>query len=240
MKGTVLVVFGIIFGLFSCKDDPIEPKLGSVKFSVNYVVNSEPLQFDTITYTNAAGHKYGLTHLEYYISNIAFNKSDGSSYSTNAVFYINAQKPETNFITIDNIPKGNYTSVTFYTGLDSILNKTNALPNTLDNINMAWPDAMGGGYHFMKMEGYFLAKANQKKYGYAMHLGKNPNLVKAEVVTPISIDGDMQNKTLTMNINEWYANPAVYDFEVDGNYSMGLSAAMLKLSKNGKDVFSIK
>jgi uncharacterized protein YwgA len=42
-----------------------------------------------------------------------------------------------------------------------------------------------------------------------------------------------------MNINEWYANPAVYDFEVDGNYSMGLSAAMLKLSKNGKDVFSI-
>lgn len=240
MKGALFMVLGVIFGLVSCKDDPIDPKLSSVKFSLNYMVGSEPLLFDTITYTNAAGHKYGLTHLEYYISNVTFNKSDGSSFLTNSVHYVNAQKPETNWITIDNVPQGEYSSVTFYIGLDSVLNKTNALPNTLDNINMAWPDAMGGGYHFMKMEGYFLAKADQKKYGYAMHLGKNPNLVKAVVLVPISITKDNLTKTLTMDINEWYANPAVYDFELDGNYSMGLSAAMLKLSKNGNDVFSIK
>lgn len=105
---------------------------------------------------------------------------------------------------------------------------------------MAWPDAMGGGYHFMKMEGYFLDKSGLNKNGYAMHLGNNFNLIKVDINIPISITGETQNKTLTMNINEWYKNPSFYDFEIDGNYSMGVPNAMSKLAQNGKDVFTVK
>ena len=41
---------------------------------------------------------------------------------------------------------------------------------------MAWPTAMGGGYHFMKVEGHYLDTSNTIQ-GFAIHLGKNNNLV---------------------------------------------------------------
>lgn len=40
-----------------------------------------------------------------------------------------------------------------------------------------------------------------------------------------------------MNLNEWFRNPFIYDFNIDGNYSMGSSAAMAKLKANGVDIF---
>lgn len=241
MKNIIIVCFTVVgINFSSCKKDVIKPKPGSIKFAMEYVVDNNSLLFDTILYTNAAGNKYSVNHLEYFLSGFTFNKSDGSSHKSTSVFYINAQKPLTNSISIDNLPQGSYSSISFYLGLDSNTNKTNFLPNTLDNINMAWPDAMGGGYHFMKMEGYFLNKAGSQKDGYAMHLGRNNNLVKIDLNVPLIITDDVQTKILTMNINEWYKNPAVYDFETDGNYSMGLPNAMSKLTQNGKDVFTIK
>jgi hypothetical protein len=50
------------------------------------------------------------------------------------------------------------------------------LSTTLDNLNMAWPTAMGGGYHFLKMEGHYLDSLNTNQ-GYAIHIGKNENLM---------------------------------------------------------------
>jgi hypothetical protein len=41
-----------------------------------------------------------------------------------------------------------------------------------------------------------------------------------------------------MNVAEWFKNPAIYDFNADGNYSMNSMAAMLKLKNNGTDVFT--
>ena len=36
---------------------------------------------------------------------------------------------------------------------------------------MAWPDVMGGGYHFLKLEGHY--KKDSLLAGYAMHIGQN-------------------------------------------------------------------
>ncbi len=41
-----------------------------------------------------------------------------------------------------------------------------------------------------------------------------------------------------MNINEWYKNPEIYDFNTDGGYSMGNMMAMMKIAGNGADVFN--
>ncbi len=240
MKFKILVLSCIIVGIFSCKKDTVILEPGALKLALKYRVDGDSLQFDTIKYLNAAGNKYSLYHLEYYISGVSFYKSDGSSFVSNSVFYINAQKSVTNSLLVGNIPQGSYSSISLLIGLDSNTNKTNFLPNILDNINMAWPDAMGGGYHFMKMEGYFKDKADVKQDGYAMHLGRNNNLVTINLSFPLIITKDVQTKTLTMNINEWYKNPSNYDFETDGNYSMGLPNAMSKLAQNGKDVFTIK
>ena len=212
MKFKLLVLCCIVVGIISCKKDTVVLEPGALKLTVKYSIDNDSLQFDTIKYLNAAGNKYSLSHLEYFISGVTFYKSDGSSFISNSVFYINAQKPISNSLFVSNIPQGTYSSISLLIGLDSNTNKTNFLPNILDNINMAWPDAMGGGYHFMKMEGYFKDKAGVKQDGYAMHLGRNNNLVKINLSYPIIITTDLQTKTLTMNINEWYKNPSNYDF----------------------------
>jgi hypothetical protein len=104
---------------------------------------------------------------------------------------------------------------------------------------MAWPDAMGGGYHFMKLEGHYLDTVNVDK-GYAIHLGKNENLVTAKVNSTLHQVYWDHRYTLYFDINEVFANPYTYNLNFDKNYTMSDSLAMLKIKNNMSDAFSIK
>lgn len=204
---------------------------------MGYRFDAGALVTDTIGYTNAAGFRISITRLQFYLSDFKLLKTDGSTYPINQAYYFDAKNPSFNAITLKDIPVGNYTGITFYVGLDSVLNKPLGLPATVENNNMEWP--MGnGGYHFMKMEGYFV-DSNVTQQGYTMHLGENANLVPVSLPNkPFTIGALAANIQLKMNVNEWYKNPTIYDFNKDGNFSMGNAAAMAKLKLNGSDVFN--
>jgi hypothetical protein len=177
-----------------------------------------------------------VTRLQYYISEITFYYADSSKIILDDIHYLSFNDSATNHFSCK-LPKGNYIAVRFNIGLDSVHNKTGALPSTSDNINMAWPDMMGGGYHFLKMEGYY--KDNTGRFGYAVHLGKNSHLVKIALLKKsFSIEGNTVSLDLGMNIAEWFKNPAVYDFNIDGNFTMNNDSAMIKIATNGSDVFN--
>ena len=42
---------------------------------------------------------------------------------------------------------------------------------------------------------------------------------------------------MTMNVNEWFKNPNIYNFNTDGVFTMGDTILMKKLLQNGADVF---
>lgn len=247
MKTRYLIPAFVIPFLFfvSCKKDetdtptPTPPAVKETNLIINlgYNVDGETVTFDTIRYANQAGNQYSISRLHYYLSAFKFIKNDGTEIETQDVFYIDARISSTNKLIFKNFPVGDYTAIEFLIGLDSTHNITGALPNTIENINMAWPEPMGGGYHFMKLEGHFVSGANT--FGYAMHIGLNPYVVDAGTIKMFNVQKDMNNNiSLNMNINEWYKNPYVYDFDIDGNYSMGSMPAMMKLAANGKDVFN--
>jgi hypothetical protein len=105
---------------------------------------------------------------------------------------------------------------------------------------MEWPATMGGGYHFLKLEGHY--RDNGSEVGYATHLGTNMMLVKC-VIPAAVLDirgGQTQQVKLTMNLNEWYQNPQTYSFKADGDYSMNDMALMAKLRNNARDVFTLQ
>ncbi len=205
--------------------------------NISYQVDSSPLQMNRMMYMCEAGYDYEVTKLNYYVSHFVFSKNDGSQYESDKVFYVNAANPTTNSLLFENFPPGDYTAVDFYVGLDSSHNVTDGLAATLDNINMGWPDEMGGGYHFMKLEGHY--KDANGTYGFAIHLGKNKHLVPIHLSRALTVSGGHSSPlNLTMNINEWFKNPAVYDFNTDGNYSMNNDTAMQKLCINGADIFN--
>ena len=239
MNSRICLLFFFLLPLlfFGCKED--ETIVGIVDFEVDYVVDNDSLEFDVIRYVNEAGNGYGVSRLEYYISDITFLKSDAVKFQSSYIHYANARVSSTNSFSLPAIPEGDYDCIELTIGLNPEDNSSNSLPNTTENINMAWPDVMGGGYHFMKFEGHFIDSASATA-GFAMHLGENGNAIKVKI-SGLSISVRKEQAVsirLKMNLNEWSRDPSTFDFNIDGNYSMGVMTAMQKLAANGTDVFT--
>jgi len=226
----------------SCKKDTAETTKpiatsGDLTIQFSYGFDTASLQTDTLKYKNAAGYKMSVSRLQYYVSNFVFIKSDGSSFPISGVYYLDAKDVNFSSILFKGIPNGNYKGLSFLIGLDSTKNMTYYLPATPENNNMEWPTTMGGGYHFMKLEGDFIDSTGT--WGYNMHLGSNGYTVGISLNNkPFSINGDVLSIQLKMNVSEWLKNPSNYDFDIDGVFSMGNASAMLKLKNNGNDVFN--
>ncbi|HQU99747.1 MAG TPA: hypothetical protein PLO59_01250, partial [Bacteroidia bacterium] len=193
--------------------------------------------FDTLGYYNAAGNNYSISNLIFYLSAFEFENTTGQIYKFNDVYLVDVKNKNNLNLSFTDLPAGTYKRVTFLIGLDSLHNLSNALPNTIENNNMAWPPAMGGGYHFIKLEGKFMDQ--NQMFGMAIHLGRNQNCVVINITQNISLKPEMNRINLSMNINEWFKNPHIYDLNIDGNFTMSDSAAMAKIKQNGSDVFTI-
>jgi len=206
--------------------------------NIKHHVDGVPLQFNVQDYTNAAGNHYEVTSLHYYLSNFVFSSSEGSTYTDPGVYYIDAADSTTTVVSIAALPKSTYTSVSFVLGLSAAQNISQGLPNNTINNNMEWPDPMGGGYHFMKFEGYFIDSTAQQN-GFAIHLGTNVSMVSIELSQLIDAKEDNQTIDLSMNLNEWFVNPVRWDLD-SLSYTMGNASAMSAIATNGADVFTFE
>ena len=227
----------LAFCLTSCEKNGENPLI-PLSINIQYHVDGQEVIMDSLMYINDAGYTYSITKLEYYISEITFVNTAGNVLKLDGIYYINIDENPTNVLQFSDITPGNYTSVNFNIGIDSANNQTGFLPNTIENNNMAWPDPMGGGYHFVKLEGRY--KTGGELFGYTMHIGRNKNLVKVNLENEFDIRNASNDITLRMNINEWFRNPNIIDFETDGNYSMSDDLFMHRLSQNGTNTFTVK
>lgn len=227
----------VIAFFFSCKKEEVAvpDKTGNVDFTINYEADGQPVYTDTIRYPIDAGYFISVVTLKYYLSEIKLIRSDGIVVPVKEYQYVSLKDSLTNRFTCGSILQGSYKGISFNIGVDSVHNVSDGLAITNDNIDMIWPIPMGGGYHFLKFEGYFTDSTGS--FGYAMHIGKNENLINVQLDTNFTIGESVVNLPLIMNLNEWFRNPYIYDFNVDGNYSMSSSSAMAKLKANGVDVF---
>ncbi len=166
--------------LSGCKKDSDSPDTtgtGAVNFTVQNVVpptNStgvqpaQPLVLNSSVATTAAGETFTVSTFEYYLSNIKFIKSDGTTYAAPDTYYLvdQATAKTLNF-TVPNVPAGDYTGVSFIVGVDAqktgltdpltFTGQFEAL-NPANNMYWSW----NSGHIFMKMEGT-LTSANPTK-----------------------------------------------------------------------------
>ena len=209
-------------------------------------VDGEPVEQHQISYTSAAGNEYSITRLHYYLSNISLYRQNGDSVFLDVAQYIDIDQPAT--LELDTtLPEGTYTGVGFWFGVPDEKNVAGELPATSNNLNMLWPEPMGGGYHFMKLEGRFLTSQGDTGL-YATHMG---GLVKDDVdyashffdrITfdnPLTVeDGAHYIIPIVMDVNSWYETPHLWDFN-DFSGVMGNPMAQEMLRKNGVDVFNV-
>ena len=225
---------------------------GTVRLHFTFSVDGDELQQDTILYQNAAGNRYEVTEAQYFISNVILTMSDGTQYaikSDKCAHYVDADIPGTLvWLPNDALPVGTYTSVSFVFGLAPELNVTHAYTDAPEN-NMSWPVVLGGGYHYMKINGRWLAP-DGTTHPFNLHSGRvltaeGDTLEHSFTVTlplsqkTLSKDGVM-DIALDMNVNRWFTSPHVFDFNEYGGSIMQNAEAQDVLETNGWDVFQVK
>lgn len=236
----LLVLFALCALAVSCRkeeDDapPPLPAASTFTLSVAHHVDGAPLGFDTMVYDNEAGYAYSISRVQYYLSRIVLLGTSATANDTlPGPFYIDVAG--TNEFDLGALPVGTYSGALLLVGLPPEWNMTGGLPNTLQNLNMAWPDPMGGGYHFLKVEGHFMD--GSAVTGFALHLGTNACLPVAVVDQPFTIGAAPGTLTLRFNVNELFRTPHTYDLS-DGNYIMGDTVLMTRVAENAADAFTL-
>jgi hypothetical protein len=249
--------------LSACKkgdnSTPATPS-GKVVFLMNHQVNGLPLKENELIYTNAAGNEYLINEVKYFISDITFYRKDGSQKvigDWKDIFYVDENIPETKMIQFyDKIPPGTYDSITFVFGISEQKNKSFIFVNPPE-VNMFWPEVLGGGYHYMMINGKW-KDTTGFNMPFNFHLGigqlyhgnnynvdsiytfvQNYFTVHLPGSSFIMEDQKTQTFRITMNIEKWFENPHIFDFNQWGGAIMQNQQAMQMVKENGWDVFSI-
>ncbi|MEX1188954.1 MAG: MbnP family protein [Bacteroidia bacterium] len=179
---TLALFMGLTVIISSCKKDeipnpvlPTEPNAESGMFKIEFehLYNSAAFSLNS-AFTTSEGEEVTWTKLNYYISNIQLTKTDGSTWAEPESYrLVKLEDPISTLITINNVPKGQYTGMSFSIGVDSTRNVSGVQTGALDPANeMFW--SWNNGYIFVKSEGTSPQSANGT---FSYHLGgfKNAN-----------------------------------------------------------------
>ena len=200
-------------------------------------VGGNPLILDNMMYTNQAGQNYSVQTVRYLISDITLHTNDGRSTLLDEVHFIDISIPSTLTLSIPEIKYGSYTSISFTMGLNNNKNITDLFLNETFFPSFTWPEFLGGGYHYMQLEGDFNTVFN----GYATHTGATDGIdFSFNKFFPVSINptNNIRDIYINMEINNWYQNPEQFSLTTDG--IMGNTNSQITLQTNGiEDVFSV-
>ena len=246
MKNSLVASFiTLAMGLFlgACEDaEDIIPELTttSINFNFTHQVSGSALNPNNIQYTNASGNEYSVINCRYIVSDFRLY-TNGKATLIDDEHYVDIADANTfSYTPSEKIEFGVYDSITFVFGLDTLKNISGTYVNPPLS-DMAWPSTMGGGYHYMQLEGYY--EDGSSNSNYAVHMGAsggNPYFVSVSLTQSSFIANNAGvNVTIEMDINQWFTSPNDYDFNTFGAAIMGNQTAQGLLQANGHNVFSI-
>lgn len=241
MKRIFLLYAVCIGGLVGCApDEPLDPQDGTIHLDFSHYVDGVPLQMHNTHYVNGAGNQYRVTRLQYFISGVELFRDGELLYTQESEPQtVNAEWTDARRVTLDDVPPGRVDSIRFAYGVVPEYNHTYDFLLPSADIHMYWSAAMGGGYHFMKLEGHWID--GDAFGGYAFHIGYNDFLLRVGLPVDLTIpDGGPVDVSIAMNVNEWFDNPHQFDLKAGGGYTMGDTVLMNNLVENGSHAFTIQ
>jgi len=248
--------------VFSCTKDEPAPKEAKIVLNFTQFCEDQPLEYDTMKYVNAAGNHYLVNEIQYFISDVKLHRSDGTFQLIDQfedIHYVDTDIPATqSWQVFDPIKPGEYSKISFTFGISEEKNQSLMFVNPPER-DMFWPDVLGGGYHYLKLNGKWLAdNSTIKPFNFHLGIGQiyaggeiNTDSITGfvqnyfEVELPNSAftisDGDTLHFEIRMNVENWFQNPHIYNHDEWGGDIMQKQDAMKTACENGKkDVFSFE
>lgn len=263
-KIALLIVAGT--ALFSCNNDDdakpvVEPDPVTVdfQFTQNWdgtnIVNAD---YQTTTYTNENTTDLIVSKLVYLVSDVTFTAQDGTVYDAGDYNLIDARTgTNTTFTPGIEIPEGDY-KVSFTFGFDDEDNDKAGGYTDLNsgNADGGWsvPGPLGGGYHYMRMEGTFTTVLDETQT-FQYHtirankhttLPPGPGTLESTQDTSFVVNlgtvtiGSATSIEVQMNVAEWFKNPNTWDLDVNNSVMMPNFGLQIAMNENGSgSVFSL-
>ncbi len=202
--------------------------------------------FNTIKFINANTDELSIERLRYLISKVTFTTSNNETLRLGGYNLVDLTNSESLAFTPTGVLSEGTYNISFTFGFD---NDDNA--NNYQDLNSAsWnvPAQLGGGYHYMQLEGKFIDNTASET-GYAYHaIRAVDNSGSSPVFQDTFFEVDLGKVTITnnatinvdMNIAEWFKTPNTWDLNVLNNMLMPNFDAQVLMFENGQNVFSLK
>jgi hypothetical protein len=186
MKTIFNLLFTFLFAaalLLACNNDSVGPigtnDKNAVTLEFDNRVGAQKMALNTTTYKNGSGEDFTLTTFNYFISNVALKKADGTVVKfPDQYFLIRQSDPTTWEPELQDVPAADYKEISFVIGVDStrsvsdISARTGVLdPTSYGDDAMYW--SWNSGYIFVKMEGTspVVALNSAGKRAFQLHVG---------------------------------------------------------------------
>jgi hypothetical protein len=211
--------------------------------NLNAVLDSSgAYRFDSIH----SGNLVNLSDIQYFVSEISLFSREKNNLifitDESAAHYIDLAVPATlSWTSPRSIPAGVYDSIIFYFGLLPADNKNRRFVNQPES-DMFWPSEMGGGYHFMKINGRWKNSGDTSFITFGLHVGGgNANAVRLSFPQRIFMteDGTVE-KSFDMALDKWFNSAPLWDFSIYGEAIMQNAVAQRVLMDRAGQVFSVK
>ncbi|MCF8304530.1 MAG: hypothetical protein K9I94_14750 [Bacteroidales bacterium] len=270
MKFRIVVLFSVAIILFAACSKSHKAKIvesGNIVLNFNHKIVNKPIWYDTLIYVNEAGNPYLINEIQYFISEVALFDQNGDSVAINQwkdIHYVDTDiKTTWRWEVFDKIPARTYNMIKFTFGLNEEKNQSYRFVNPPEN-NMFWPEYLGGGYHYLKLNGKWLPEGEEREMPFDFHLGIGQiyeddttysdttydiPAIKEFVHNYFTVELDQKQFTINrnestkveivMNVERWFTGPNVFNFDVWKGYIMQNQQAMEIARENGHNVFTI-
>lgn len=253
MKQSPLLLVMILFLVVGCnsdKDDNPSPTNIQLNFSHFWEGDTvENSDFNSLKYSTENGDLISIERLRYLISDLRLTKADGETILLEGYNLVDVtNQTNLSYSPVDQITTGSYTNISFVFGFTNEKNTEGAY-NSLNAVSWNVPVLLGGGYHYMQLDGKFMNSENEVQ-GYNFHAiravdnpGNNPSFPQDTFLQvnlgEITIGTD-QDINIVMNIAEWFKTPNTWDLNQYNQMLMPNSSAQIMMYQNGQNVFSLQ
>ncbi len=239
--GILLVIPSFI--LLACTEP--EGVKSKIEINLSHTVGAEPLHLDSLMYRNKALNVFSVEELRYYLSGFKLKfKKNISPKSIDQFKYIDVRDTSEGKFTLELDGEGKLEYLEMVLGFSPENNHWDYLPSTQENINMKWPLHLGGGYHFLKLEGW-VKQSQDSLLSYTVHLGASPeeNLelnIRFAPDSELEINSDRTLKlNLAMDVLGWLDGPNIYNVLKAGETMTNDSLKHVLLENGAINTFSL-
>lgn len=215
-----------------------------LRFS-NMMNNHDIDQSGGTMYATAAGQQFSLLKLKYYVSNIILLNQDGSEFKTDIYHLVDeADILKTGYISLNNVPVGNYYGVRFTIGVDSAKVASAQFTGDLDPSNGMFISPADGFISLLIEGGTNVSGVPAYSFHSGGCYGPNSSLKNITVSfngSMLSVDGTHKpaKPHIYAGIKELFLNPVTIDFTTTSIINApGTSSKML--ADNYADMFYVE